>query len=130
MTAARVSAWTFVVAGVALTVIRQLGASPEEADLVGFAWSVLYGAIVASPGVVALRTRRPLVLAATGVAGVVLGMISSFGVTLPLLAPAIVIVVAGGKRLDSHVRLPDAWRAALAAVLPTWTMALFVVTAP
>lgn len=94
----RIAAWAFVLAGAGLVLVRFFGEpAPNqgaEAALAAFA----YGTAVASPGVVALVGGRSGTIVAAGVAGVVTAMFASFGATLPLVIPAVALLVAGSRR--------------------------------
>lgn len=119
----RAAAVVFVLAGVLLGAVRQVGASPAEADVRGAVSSVAYGTAIAMPGVIALVGRRGLVTIAAGVAGMAIAVVASFGATLPLLVPGMVLVARGMR----DARPPDdGFRAlAIAGLLPWAAVVLY-----
>ena len=119
------AAWAFVVAGAGLALVRFFGGVPPEQGPEGAAAAFAYGAAVAAPGVVALVARRPATVLAAGVGGIPVALVASFGLTLPLVVPAVALVVAGGRRSEPGVDPRDAAAIVLPvlAVLALWVHA-------
>ena len=91
-----------VLAGVALAVTRYVGGTPVERGLEGGLGSVALGALLASPGAMALLslTSRPALLLPAATLLIPLAFISFAGIALPLLVPAAMLFVAYGRRSD------------------------------
>lgn len=89
-----------VAAGLALALLRYLGGSPAERGVEGALGSLALGAPVAVTGVLALLALRdrPVLLLPAAIALVPLSFLSFAGVTLPLLIPAVMLVLAYGRR--------------------------------
>jgi hypothetical protein len=85
----------------AIGVVRFVGGSPAERGAEGALAAVALAAVLAAPGVLALlgRAGRPSLLVAAGVMLAPLSFLSFAGVLLPLLIPAVLLVVAGARRL-------------------------------
>ena len=107
----RIAAWAFVLAGAGLTLVRFFGGMPPEQGAEGAVAAFAYGAAVAAPGVLALLARRPGTVIAAGIGAMPVAFLASFGVTLPLVIPAVALIVAGGR--DQRVDLVT-WRTGLA----------------
>jgi hypothetical protein len=88
----------------ALGVVRQAGAGPVERGAEGVLASAALAALLATPGVLVLLARadRPSLLVTAGTVLVPCGMISLTGATLPLLVPAVVLLVTGARRSDAR----------------------------
>lgn len=106
---------TVVVAGVlvlalgaALAVIRFVAGSPPERGVQGALGACALGAVVAAPGALALLARfdRPALLLPAGVLLMPLSGVSMAGATLPLLIPAVMLLVAYGRRRPDAVVQP------------------------
>ncbi len=89
-----------VAAGLALALLRYVGGSPAERGVEGALGSLALGAPVAVTGVLALLALRdrPVLLLPAAIALVPLSFLSFAGVTLPLLIPAVMLVLAYGRR--------------------------------
>lgn len=95
-----------VLAGLALAGFRFIGGiPPEQGDSVeGALGSIALGATIAVPGVLAILALRdrPVLLLPAGIALVPLSFLSFAGLTLPLLIPAVMLVIAYGRRSSGH----------------------------
>jgi hypothetical protein len=119
----RAAAAVFVLAGIVLGVVRQIGASPAEANVEGVVASVAYAVAIAMPGIVALVGHRGLVTIAAGFAGMAVAVVASFGATLPLVFPAVALIARGMRDLR---RPDDVLRAlAIACLLPWAAVVLY-----
>lgn len=108
-----------VAAGLALAVLRYVGGIPPEQGAEGALGSVALGAIVAVPGLLAILAvrDRPVLLITAAITLVPLSFLSLAGVTLPLLIPAVILLIAYGRR-SSHQPPPKGTAAGtVAAVL-------------
>ena len=94
----------------ALGVVRQTGASPFERGAEGVLASAALVALLATPGVLVLLARvdRPSLLVTAGTVLVPCSMVSLAGATLPLLAPAVMLLVTGARRADARGDRPCA----------------------
>src|SRR5262245_22568331 len=94
-----VAGLVFLLAG-ALAGVRYAGATPAEWGVERVLASVALGAVLAMPGILAVLARagRPSLLTAAGAGLVPLSLVALSGVTLPLLIPAVVRLVAGARR--------------------------------
>jgi len=116
----------------AIGVFRFFAGSPAERGAEGALAALALAAVLAAPGVLALmgRAGRPALLVAAGVMLAPLAFLSFAGVLLPLLIPAVVLMVAGARRLGRDVATTPCapvwvtiW--ALVAVLGAAVIALF-----
>ncbi len=84
--------------GAAIGVIRFVGGSPPERGMDGALGACALGAVIAAPGALALLARfdRPALLIPAGVLLMPLGGVSI--VTLPLLLPGVMLLVAYTRR--------------------------------
>ncbi|HEX2274645.1 MAG TPA: hypothetical protein VHG90_12300 [Acidimicrobiales bacterium] len=89
-----------VAGGGALGWLRFAGSDPPLRGLEAAAGALALGAVMAVPGVLALLSLadRPALLLPAGVLLVPLSFVSFAGVTLPLLVPAVMLLVAYGRR--------------------------------
>jgi len=94
-----VAGLVFLLAG-ALAGVRYIGATPAEWGVERVLASVALGAVLAMPGILAVLARagRPSLLTAAGAGLVPLSLVALSGVTLPLLIPAVLLLVAGSRR--------------------------------
>lgn len=109
-----------VLAGVVLGVVRYVGGTPVERGPEGVLGSVALAAVVAFPGALALLgvSGRPALLLPAGMVLVPLAFLSFAGVTLPLLVPAVMLLVAYGRRSRPSSRTgPPLFIAAVVVVL-------------
>ena len=106
-----------VAAGGALGLLRFAGGGPFERGLEAAAGALALGAVLAVPGVLALLSLadRPALLLPAGILLVPLSFVSFAGVTLPLLIPAVMLLVAYGRRSSGHGAYPG--QAALCVVV-------------
>ena len=114
----------------ALGVVRYVGGSPPERGVEGALAALALCAVLAAPGVLALlgRAGRPSLLIVAGVALAPLSFLAFSGVTLPLLIPAVLLAVAGARRLTAGARpCAPVWVTlwAVVAVLGAAVVALF-----
>jgi hypothetical protein len=113
--------------GVVVAAGNQEFQSGLETVLVALGWAALFGA----PGMLVLLglRDRPSLLLAVGVILVPLSLLSFAGVLLPLLIPAVLLIVAYGRRAPAspQPRVPAGITAAIVvALLVGSAMALFV----
>lgn len=89
-----------IVFGAGLGVVRFVGGSPMERGMQGALASVAMAALVAVPGLLTLMARagRPALLVPAGAALVPLAFVSFGGIALPLLVPAVMLLVASCRR--------------------------------
>jgi hypothetical protein len=94
----------------ALGVVRQVGASPVEWGVEGVVASLALVALLATPGVLVLLARadRPSLLVTAGTVLLPCSLISLAGATLPLLIPAVMLLVVGARRSDARGNRPCA----------------------
>lgn len=94
----------------ALGVVRQAGASPVERGAEGVLASAALVALLATPGALVLLARvdRPSLLVTAGTVLVPCSLISFAGLTLPLLVPAVMLLVTGARRSDARSDRPCA----------------------
>jgi hypothetical protein len=118
----------------ALGIVRFFAGTPAERGAEGALAALALAAVLAAPGVLALmgRARRPSLLVVAGVLLMPLAFLSFAGVLLPLLIPAVLLLVAGVRRLGDDAVAGTAPSAplwvtiwALVAVLGTAVVALF-----
>jgi hypothetical protein len=85
----------------ALGVVRYVGGGPVERGAEGALAALALVAVLAAPGVLALmgRAGRPSLLVVAGIALTPLSFLAFSGVTLPLLIPAVLLIVAGVRRI-------------------------------
>jgi hypothetical protein len=114
--------------GVALGVIRFVGGSPAERGVEGALAACALGAVIAAPGALALLARfdRPALLVPAGVLLMPLSGVSMAGATLPLLIPAVMLLVAYGRRRPHSDALPAPLVALLSAVVIMLVIAALV----
>jgi hypothetical protein len=122
----RAAAVTFVLAGILLGIVHRFDASPAESGLEGVAASVAYGSAIGAPGLVALLTRGPLLVAAAGFAGGVIAFLASFGATLPLLLPALALMAYGMDDVERPLAGGEIVRAAVVIVAIPWAVLVLV----
>ena len=93
-----------VSAGGGLGVLRLIGDAPELRGVEAASGAFALGAVMAAPGLLALLSLadRPALLLPAGVLLVPLSFVSFAGVTLPLLVPAVMLLVAYGRRCSGH----------------------------
>jgi hypothetical protein len=108
-----------VAGGVALGVVRFLGGSRFERDATGVLASMAFGGVVATVGVlVRLGLRdRPVLLVPAAVFLVPLSFLSFAGILLPLLVPAVLLLVAYARRSAAQQAAGGREALALLAVL-------------
>lgn len=90
-----------VVAGAGvLGLLRLFGEAPELRGLEAASGALALGTVMAVPGVLALLSlaERPALLLPAGVLLIPLSFVSFAGATLPLLIPAVMLLVAYGRR--------------------------------
>jgi len=90
-----------VLAGLAVGVVRYVGAAPFEQDAEGALAAGTLAAVVATPGLLALlaaRSDRPSLLLPAAIVLVPLSMLSFAGILLPLLVPAVLLFRAWAPR--------------------------------
>ena len=97
-----------VAAGAGLGTLRFVGEAPALRGLEAAAGALALGTVLAVPGVLALLGvgDRPALLLAAGILLVPLSFVSFAGVTLPLLIPAVMLLVAYGRRSTGHGAYP------------------------
>lgn len=108
-----------VAAGLGLAVLRYVGGIPPEQGAEGALGAVALGATVAVPGLLAILAGRdrPVLLITAAITLVPLSFLSLAGITLPLLIPAVILLIAYGRR-SSHQPPPKGTAAGtVAAVL-------------
>ena len=107
-----------VAAGGAIVVVRYLGRSPAEPGL-----EIGLGGVVAAPGVLAVLALwdRPALLLPAALVLVPVSFLSFAGILLPLLAPAVLLCVAYGRRSALQPGRPVRTAATLA-----WVQVLLV----
>ncbi len=125
-----VIAGTEIGAAAALGVVRFVGGSPPEHGIEGALGAFALAAVLAAPGVLALlgRSGRPALLVVAGVALAPLSFLAFSGVTLPLLIPAMLLALAGARRLTADAPpCAPVWVTiwAVVAVLGAAVVALF-----
>lgn len=120
--AERTAGASFALAGVVLGVGRYVGASDPERSGEGALSCVAYGIAVAAPGLVALLGRQGIVTIGAAVAGFGVAFLASFGVTLPLLVPAAMLLSRGMKDLSPEPG--DGVRALLVTVAIPWAVVI------
>ena len=113
-----------LVMGAAIAVIRFVGGSPAERGLEGALGACALGAVIAAPGALALLARidRPALLIPAGVLLLPLSGVSI--ATLPLLIPAVMLLVAYVRR-----RPPEAVQPPLLVALSSAVVIMVVVAA-
>jgi hypothetical protein len=116
-----------VMLGVALGIVAGVGASPAD-PVPG---SVALGAVVAAPGLLALLglRRRAVLWLPAAMAAVPLAFLSFAGLTLPLLALAVVLVVVWIRHPGTHAGFlihPVVVTAVVVVLLFAAALALFV----
>lgn len=113
-----------LVMGAAIAVIRFVGGSPAERGLEGALGACALGAVIAAPGALALLARidRPALLIPAGVLLLPLSGVSI--ATLPLLIPAVMLLVAYVRR-----RPPEAVQPPLLVALSSAVVIMIVVAA-
>jgi hypothetical protein len=94
--------------GVAIGAIRFFGGAPPERGVEGALGACALGAVIATPGALALLARvdRPALLLPAGVLLMPLAGVSMAGATLPLLIPALMLLVAHGRRPQPEAHPP------------------------
>jgi hypothetical protein len=104
-----------LIAATALGLVRYVGSSPPERGAEGVFVAVVFAGVLALPGLVALigLRRRPMVVIAAGALLLPLSFLSFALVTLPLLLPALLLMVAGA-RFDRSLGSGSAGREILA----------------
>jgi hypothetical protein len=125
-----VIAGTEIGAVAALGVVRFVGGSPPARGIEGALAALALAAVLAAPGVLALlgRSGRPALLVVAGVALAPLSFLAFSGVTLPLLIPAMLLALAGARRLTADApSCAPLWVTlwAVVAVLGAAVVALF-----
>lgn len=97
-----------VSAGGGLALLRLIGGAPELRGVEAASGAFALGAVMAAPGVLALLSlvERPALLLPAGVLLVPLSFVSFAGVTLPLLIPAVMLLVAYGRRCSGPGTYP------------------------
>ena len=112
-----------VAAGGAIVVVRYLGRSPAETDLEAWLGALALGGVVAAPGVLAVLALwdRPALLLPAALVLVPVSFLSFAGILLPLLAPAVLLCVAYGRRSALQPGRPVRTAATLA-----WVQVLLV----
>ena len=114
-----------VLAGLGLAAIRFAGGSPAERGVEGVLGSLALGAPVMATGALALlslRQRATLMLPAAVVL-VPMSFLSFALVTLPLLVPAVLLVVGYRRRRDAESR------SGLGTAVTLWVVALLLIAA-
>lgn len=84
-----------------LGIVRFLGGNSHlERGVEGLLASSAFAGLLAAPGLLALLSRhdRPALLVPAGIGAILLSTIAMSGVTLPLLIPGVLLVVAYGRR--------------------------------
>jgi hypothetical protein len=98
-----------VVAGAgALGLLRFFGGAPELRGPEAASGALALGAVMAVPGALALLSlaERPALLLPAGILLIPLSFVSFAGVTLPLLIPAVMLLVAYGRRSSGLAAYP------------------------
>lgn len=87
-------------AGAALALVRLVGDNRFVSGLEAATGALAFGGVIAVPGVLALLglADRPVLLLPAGILLIPLSAVSFAGVTLPLLIPAVMLLVAYGRR--------------------------------
>lgn len=96
-----------VAAGLALAGFRFVGGTPPEQGVEGAIGSLALGAVVVAPGVLAMLAvrDRPALLLPAAIALIPLSFLSFALVTLPLLIPAVMLLIGYGRRSGGYVAL-------------------------
>lgn len=97
-----------VTGGAVLALVRFSGDDPFLQGLEAAAGALALGAVIAAPGALGLLSLadRPALLLPAGVLLIPLSFVSFAGVTLPLLVPAVMLLVAYGRRSSGQVAYP------------------------
>ena len=92
----------------ALGLLRFFGGAPELRGLDAASGALALGAVMAVPGALALLSlaERPALLLPAGILLIPLSFVSFAGVTLPLLIPAVMLLVAYGRRSSGPAAYP------------------------
>lgn len=95
-----------VAAGLGLAALRFAGGTPPERGVKGAMGSFALGAVVAAPGVLAMLAvrDRPVLLLPAAIALIPLSFLSFALVTLPLLIPAVMLLIGYGRRSSDRPR--------------------------
>jgi hypothetical protein len=114
------AALVFLVAAV-IAVVCVLAADEAETAAEVVLRAAAISGLVAAPGVLVLLARadRPSLLVTAGVALLPVSMISFAGLALPVLIPALVLLVAGARRADARPDRPCAPMAVTTLVVLT-----------
>lgn len=83
-----------IAAGVAIAILRFFGGSPPEQNMEAAVGATVFGAVIATPGVLALLSlrQRPALVLPAALVLIPLSFLSFSLVTLPLLIPAVLLM--------------------------------------